>query len=103
MEASMAIDTGAATRESGARFVSKRVEGVPPSGIRKFFDIVATMKDVISLGIGEPDFVTPAPIVEAGVKSLQAGHTSYTSNSGILELRQLISKQLNHLYRVEYD
>jgi aminotransferase len=51
---------------------------VPPSGIRKFFDIAATMKNVISLGIGEPDFVTPAPIVEAGVESLRSGHTSYT-------------------------
>src|SRR5438128_2432233 len=99
----MAIDIRAATRETGARFVSERVRGVPPSGIRKFFDIVATMKDVISLGIGEPDFVTPQPIVEAGVASLKAGHTSYTSNSGILELRQLLSNQLNRLYGVEYD
>src|SRR5438093_11033479 len=103
MEASMAIDTGAATRESGARFVSARVRGMPPSGIRKFFDIVATMKDVISVGIGEPDFVTPEPIVEAGIKSLRAGHTSYTSNSGILELRQLLSRHLNNRYGVEYD
>src|SRR4051794_11218329 len=94
------VETGQGT---GARFVSERVQGVPPSGIRKFFDIVATMKDVISLGIGEPDFVSPAPIVEAGVRSLQAGHTSYTSNSGILELRELISAQLNRLYSVKYD
>src|SRR5215210_1134383 len=98
----MAIDTGAA-RELGARFVSARVTRVPPSGIRKFFDIAATMKDVISLGIGEPDFVTPEPIVEAGVQSLRAGHTSYTSNSGILELRELLSQHLNRLYNVEYD
>src|SRR6476660_8232716 len=98
----MAIDTTTA-RETGARFVSERVRDVPPSGIRKFFDIVATMKDVISLGIGEPDFVTPEPIVEAGIKSLRAGHTSYTSNSGILELRQLLSKYLNNLYQIEYD
>src|SRR5436190_14401217 len=97
----MAIDTTA--RETGARFVSARVQEVPPSGIRKFFDIAATMKDVISLGIGEPDFVTPEPIVQAGIESLKAGHTSYTSNSGILELRQLISEHLNTLYGVEYD
>jgi aminotransferase len=97
----MAIDTTA--HQTGARFVSARVQDVPPSGIRKFFDIVATMKDVISLGIGEPDFVTPEPIVEAGIKSLRAGHTSYTSNSGILELRQLLSRHLNNLYRIEYD
>src|SRR5439155_11736224 len=100
----MTVTTGRpVAKQTSAQFVSKRVQEVPPSGIRKFFDIVATMKDVISLGIGEPDFVTPEPIVEAGIKSLQAGHTSYTSNSGILELRELISKQLNHLYRVAYD
>src|SRR5438874_1593608 len=100
----MAIDTGSAAREStGARYVAERVRQVPPSGIRKFFDIVATMKDVISLGIGEPDFVTPAPIVAAGIRSLEAGHTGYTSNSGILELRELLSKQLDRLYGVPYD
>jgi aminotransferase len=101
----MAIDEAARTRskETGERYVSARVNGVPPSGIRKFFDIVATMKDVISLGIGEPDFVSPEPIVEAGINSLRAGHTAYTSNSGILELRQLISKQLARLYSVQYD
>lgn len=92
-----------AVEATGARFVSKRVEAVPPSGIRKFFDIVATMKDVISLGIGEPDFVSPAPIVDAGVASLKSGHTSYTSNSGILELREGLSKQLDSLYSVRYD
>src|SRR6476619_3217234 len=83
--------------------IARRIQAVPPSGIRRFFDIVATMKDVISLGIGEPDFVTPAPIVEAGIQSLKAGHTSYTSNSGILELRQLISRHLDGLYKVDYD
>src|SRR5437667_12355976 len=93
----------AKAQETGARFVSERVREVPPSGIRKFFDIVATMKDVISLGIGEPDFVTPKPIVEAGIESLRAGHTSYTSNSGILELRELISQNLERLYKVRYD
>lgn len=101
----MAVDVaGAATdRKSGAKFVSSRIEAVPPSGIRRFFDIAATMADVITLGIGEPDFVTPEPIVKAGIDSLKAGHTSYTSNSGILELRQLLSKQLNKLYHLDFD
>nr|AIA14685.1 Aminotransferase class I and II [uncultured bacterium] len=101
----MAIEEAAKTptKSDGASYVSERVNNVPPSGIRKFFDIVATMKDVISLGIGEPDFVTPAPILEAGIESLRAGHTAYTSNSGILQLRQLISKQLDRLYAVQYD
>ena len=92
-----------AEQETGARFVSQRIQDVPPSGIRKFFDIIATMKDVISLGIGEPDFVTPQPIVQAGIDSLQSGHTSYTSNSGILELRELLSGHLDRLYKVKYD
>jgi len=84
-------------------YVSNRVNTVPPSGIRKFFDIAATMKDVISLGIGEPDFVTPEPILKAGIASLQRGETQYTSNSGILELRQSLSKHLQKLYGVSYD
>ncbi len=74
-----------------------------PSGIRKFFDIVATMDDVISLGIGEPDFVTPEPILEAGIRSLKAGRTGYTSNAGIIELREALSDHLQRLYRVTYD
>src|SRR5687768_17540169 len=69
------------------QYLSERVAGLKPSGIRRFFDIAATMKDVISLGIGEPDFVTPKPILEAGVRSLQSGETHYTSNNGKLELR----------------
>ncbi len=65
---------------TNAQRLSKRVAGLKPSGIRKFFDIAATMKDVISLGIGEPDFTTPKPILEAGIRSLQNGETHYTSN-----------------------
>lgn len=84
-------------------FISAKVRSVPPSGIRRFFDIIATMKDVISLGVGEPDFVTPAHIIEAGVRSLQEGRTAYTSNSGLLELRRLLSVHLKRLYGVEYD
>jgi aminotransferase len=84
-------------------YMARRVVGLKPSGIRKFFDIVATMKDVISLGIGEPDFVTPAPIVEAGIQSLRAGDTHYTSNSGRLELRQALVDQLQKRYGVVYS
>jgi aminotransferase len=84
-------------------FVSQRVQSVPPSGIRRFFDIAATMKNVISLGIGEPDFVTPRPILEAGVASLQRGETAYTSNSGTWELRQALAAHLQALYGVAYD
>ncbi len=83
--------------------LSQRVQAVPPSGIRRFFDIAATMKDVISLGIGEPDFVTPDVIREAGIRSIQQGYTAYTSNSGLLELRQALSDHLDRLYGVRYD
>lgn len=84
-------------------YISQRVQNAPPSGIRKFFDIVATMKDVISLGIGEPDFVTPDPILRAGIASLEKGQTGYTSNSGTIELRRALSQHLNRLYGVQYD
>ncbi|OQY82471.1 MAG: aromatic amino acid aminotransferase, partial [Anaerolineae bacterium UTCFX3] len=85
------------------KYLSSRVAGLKPSGIRKFFDIAATMKDVISLGIGEPDFTTPKPILEAGIRSLQRGETHYTSNAGRLELRQAIADNLFRLYGVKYD
>lgn len=84
--------------------LSQRVLAVPPSGIRKYFDIAATMEDVVSLGIGEPDFVTPPPVLQAGVLSLQRGHTSYTSNSGLYELREAVSRNLSGRYgAIEYD
>ncbi len=83
--------------------LSKRVAELKPSGIRKFFDIVATMKDVISLGIGEPDFTTPKPILDAGVRSLHEGETHYTSNHGKLELRQGVADNLKKLYNVKYE
>jgi len=86
-----------------ADYLSRRVATLKPSGIRKFFDIAATMKDVISLGIGEPDFTTPAPILEAGIRSLQSGETHYTSNHGRLDLRQALSEQIERLYGVHYD
>jgi aminotransferase len=88
---------------SDVRRLSQRVAGLKPSGIRKFFDIAATMKDVISLGIGEPDFTTPRPILDAGVRSLQAGETHYTSNSGKMEVRQAVADNLKKLYGVSYD
>ncbi len=78
--------------------LSRRVLSVPPSGIRKYFDIAATMENVISLGIGEPDFVTPPPILQAGIESLQRGHTAYTSNSGIFELREAAIRNLSSRY-----
>jgi aminotransferase len=85
------------------KVTSRRVDSIPPSGIRRFFDIAATMEDVISLGIGEPDFVTPEPIRNAGIASLQRGETRYTSNSGILELRRAIADHIEQLYGVRYD
>ena len=70
--------------------LSQRVRDVPPSGIRKFFDVLNSMPDVISLGVGEPDFDTPAAIVEAGVAALRAGRTHYSSNYGTVELREAL-------------
>src|SRR5919199_2718494 len=83
--------------------LSERVRSVPPSGIRRFFDIAATMDDVISLGIGEPDFVTPDVIREAGIRSIHEGYTAYTSNSGMQELRDALADHIEHLYGVQYD
>jgi aminotransferase len=85
------------------RALSERVRVVPPSGIRRFFDILATMDDVISLGVGEPDFDTPRVIVEAGVESLREGRTHYTSNFGTVELRRALSDHLERRYGVRYD
>ncbi len=84
-------------------YLSERVATLKPSGIRKFFDIAATMKEVISLGIGEPDFTTPQPILDAGIRSLHNGRTHYTSNAGLMELRQALSLNLDKLYHVSYD
>ncbi len=83
--------------------LSQRVRRVKPSGIRKFFDIINTMPNVISLGVGEPDFVTPEHIRDAGIRSIQQGHTRYTSNSGILELREEIVAMLQRRYGLTYD
>jgi len=85
------------------RYLAQRVINLKPSGIRKFFDIVATMKDVISLGIGEPDFTTPESIVQAGIQSLKQGETHYTSNAGRIKLREIISAHIEKHYGVKYD
>jgi len=84
-------------------FVAKHIASVPASGIRRFFDIAATMDDVISLGIGEPDFITPEPILNAGILSLERGETQYTSNSGVQELREALAVHLASRYNVSYD
>ena len=84
-------------------YLARHIQNLKPSGIRKFFDITATMDDVISLGIGEPDFITPAPIIEAGIRSLQAGETHYTSNHGLIELRRAVADYLQGNYGVVYN
>ncbi len=81
----------------------KHIQSIPPSGIRRFFDIAASMDDVISLGIGEPDFITPSPIIDAAVASLAAGKTGYTSNSGLMELREAIAEHLYNLYEYQVN
>jgi len=83
--------------------ISKRVQQLAPSGIREFFDLVLGMKDVISLGVGEPDFETPWHIREEAIYSLEKGYTSYTSNKGMPELRSQITQFLKHRYGVKYD
>lgn len=83
--------------------ISDRVNRVPPSGIRRFFDIAATMPEVISLGVGEPDFVTPRPFRDAAIQSIEQGYTAYTSNSGLLELRVALAERLEALYGIRYD
>lgn len=83
--------------------INKRVAAIKPSGIRRFFDIVSETRDAISLGVGEPDFVTPWHIRDAGIYSLEKGHTYYTSNSGLVELRDEITKYLKRRFLLTYD
>lgn len=83
--------------------ISKIIKAIPPSGIRKFFDLASQMEDIISLGVGEPDFPTPWHIREAGIYALENGNTTYTSNWGILELREAISEHIFKLYKILYD
>ncbi|HEY9793890.1 MAG TPA: aminotransferase class I/II-fold pyridoxal phosphate-dependent enzyme [Candidatus Obscuribacterales bacterium] len=83
--------------------LARAVEQMPPSGIRRFFDIAARMEGVVSLGVGEPDFVTPWAVREAAIFSLERGATTYTSNYGLIELRRAIAAHLRSLYKVEYN
>ncbi|MDZ5472061.1 aminotransferase [Bacillus sp. 31A1R] len=84
-------------------YLSKTVEDLKPSGIRRFFDLAASMEGVISLGVGEPDFVTSWSVREAAILSLEEGYTSYTANAGLLELRQEISSYMNRSFNVSYS
>lgn len=84
-------------------FISERAHEIPPSGIRKFFDLVLTMDDVISLGVGEPDFRTPWNICESSIYSIEQGVTSYTSNKGLQTLREALAHHLQERYRLTYD
>jgi len=96
------LNTESAATESRGNLISQKVATLPPSGIRKFFDLLSSVEDIISLGIGEPDFVTPWHIREAGTYSLEKGYTMYTSNSGILELRQELASYLDLHYGISY-
>ena len=84
------------------RFINRRVASVPPSGIRRFFDLAASRKDAISLGVGEPDFKTPALIRDAAINSIADGETQYTANRGLIELRREIALYLKGRYGTEY-
>ena len=83
--------------------LSSRLDLVSASGIRRFFELIETTDGVISLGVGEPDFTTPNHISQAAIRSIEAGKTAYTSNSGLIELRERIASQLERLYGVRYD
>lgn len=87
----------------GTKYLSQTVASLPPSGIRKFFDVASQMEGVISLGVGEPDFVTPWHIIESSYYSVSRGHTSYTSNLGLLELREAISDRIYQKCGLEYN
>ena len=91
------------TRRATADFLNDRVRAMPPSGIRRFFDMLAEMTDVISLTIGEPDFDTPEHITRAAIDSLERGETHYTANGGMIELREMISGDLARRHGVRYD
>lgn len=83
--------------------IARRLRTIPPSGLLEFFDILATMDDVLSLGIGEPDLRTPDPIAQAGIEAIRRGQTGYTSNAGMRELREAIATDLAARYHVHYD
>ena len=83
--------------------LNSKIKEIKPSGIRRFFDIVAEMDDVISLGVGEPDFPTPSHIRDVGIQSLMDGHTKYTSNAGLMELRKAVAAYYERRFHVAYD
>ena len=85
------------------KYISEIAKSIKPSGIRKFFDVANTMKDAISLGVGEPDFVTPWAVRDAAITSIKRGYTQYTSNAGMPELREAIGKYLHLRYNLQYD
>ncbi len=85
-----------------SKLIASHVSEVPPSGIRKFFDIASEMKDAISLGVGEPDFITPWNIRDRAINAIESGHTHYTSNHGLVELRELVLAYLSDRYNVHY-
>ncbi len=95
--------SGAPGQQRKGRIVSNRVRQLSPSGIRKFFDLLASMDGVISLGVGEPDYATPWHISEAAIFSLEKGYTMYTSNSGMPELRRVLSDYLKDNYSLDYE
>jgi len=106
----MSIEPAAAPRpipadadRSGEQYLAARIRDMAPSGIRRFFDMLAEMKDVISLTIGEPDFTTPEPITRAAIDSLEAGETHYTANGGMIELREMIAADLERRHGVRYE
>lgn len=84
-------------------FLSKKVQEIKPSGIRKFFDLASEMEGVISLGVGEPDFDTPWHIREAAIYSIESGKTHYTANQGLLELREEICAYQKRRFHLDYD
>jgi len=98
----MTAGRGGRSRRPRSR-ISKRVEDISPSGIRRFFDLLSTMDDVISLGVGEPDFATPWHISEAAISGVEKGYTMYTSNQGMPELRLEVARDLRERHGLEYS
>lgn len=89
--------------EPTSKYLSNTVQSIQPSGIRRFFDLASSMENVISLGVGEPDFVTPWNVIEASYHSLEQGYTAYTANAGLFELRKEISRYMKRRFGVTYS
>jgi len=85
-----------------SKILNQRIQKIPPSGIRKYFDLLGSMEDGISLGIGEPDFITPWHIRNAGIQSLEKGYTKYTPNAGLSDLRKAISEYMKRRFDLDY-